>query len=232
MRDSTPHDRRLTPGDVDELIGDDPPDLQEILLDLLTHTSARVRVRAALRLAEHFQDVRAVSTLAEAMSVPDWRTRRQAARALWEIGDADAPGLIRALHFEHGRVREAIAEALELAGWIPDDVDTEVAFRIATWNWQDIVRIGEPAVPGLISVLSDPDGTVRRGAAWALGQIGDARAVPWLIQALQDSAGGLLGIGERVCDVAAEALERIGTAEAVEAVRQWRRDQASGQATT
>ncbi len=41
------------------------------------------------------------------------------------------------------------------------------------------------AVPALAAALSDPDPTVRGQAAWALGQIGDARA----IQVLRDAAG-------------------------------------------
>jgi HEAT repeat protein len=211
----------LTVEELDELIDSNLPQLQDVLVDALDHHHRAVRIHAALKLAELFHDVRAVPALAEAMRTGDRHIRKAAADVLWEIGDADTPGLIRALHFEHGPAREALVEALDLSGWFPDNVNSEIAFRILTWSWREIIAIGPPAVSGLVSALSDPDGNVRRGAAWTLGQIGDARAVPWLIKCLSDAEGGLMGINERVCDIAAEALLRIGTPEALEAVERW-----------
>jgi HEAT repeat protein len=50
-----------------------------------------------------------------------------------------------------------------------------------------MVKIGEPAVEPLIEALrDDPRGTVRSGAAKALGVIGDERAVDSLVAALED----------------------------------------------
>ena len=42
-------------------------------------------------------------------------------------------------------------------------------------------------MPALIAALKDQDPRVRRQAAWALGAIDDTRAVPGLIQALEDA---------------------------------------------
>ena len=116
------------------------------------------------------------------------------------------------------------AEALGWVGWFPDDADTEVGYRIAVRSWRGLVAMGSEAVPALVSALSDPDGNVRRGACWALGYIGDARAVPYLIEMLEDKSGDLLGIGSSVADAAAEALVRIGTREAMDAVEAWETD--------
>lgn len=222
MMDDFQVDDDLTLGALQDLVEMSHPDLQQTLADQLEHYDPEIRVFSALTLAELFQDIRAIPVLAEAMESGSHRLRRAAADMLWEIGDSNPAGLIRALHFERGTVRDAIAAALEMAGWFPDDVETEIAYCIATWDWRAIIMIGSPAVPGLLSVLSDPDGNVRRGAVWALGQIGDERAVPWLIGALDDTSGGLLGLDERVCDIAAESLVRIGTPEALDAVEAWR----------
>ena len=56
--------------------------------------------------------------------------------------------------------------------------DGEAAFALA--------RIGRPAVDFLIPALDNKDSVVRLRAAWALGQIGDARAVDPLILTLRD----------------------------------------------
>ncbi len=201
-----------------QLAEDNDPDLHATLLEGAAHPAPVVRVYSALLLAERFHDVRALPGLHEALLAWDRPTRDSAADAVWEIGDADAASLIRALHFERGTVRDAIAEALDLVGWFPDATEAEVTYRIATRGWQELVALGEEAVPGLVAALSDPDGNVRRGAVWALGHIGDPRSVPFLVEMLADTSGDLFGEGARVCDVAAEALARIGTPAALAAL--------------
>ncbi|MEM4359193.1 MAG: HEAT repeat domain-containing protein, partial [Candidatus Bilamarchaeaceae archaeon] len=67
----------------------------------------------------------------------------------------------------------------------------------------EVVAIGEPAVPALIDALKDKNEDVRYGAAIALGKIGDARAVPALIDSLNDK-------GWIVREGAAKVLGRIG----------------------
>jgi len=203
------------------------PELRDVLYEMIVHHDQRLRVFAALMLAQEYQDVKALPGLYEALQNRNRNTQKAAATAIWEIGDADTGGLIRALHFERGRVRDSIADALRLVGWFPDDPEAEVSYRIATRTWKELVTLGEQAVPGLVSALSDPDGNVRRGSIWTLGQIGDARSVPFVIEMLTDSSGNMFGIGERVCDAAAEALERIGTDDALKAVRAWQADQAA-----
>ncbi len=82
--------------------------------------------------------------------------------------------------------------------------------RIAFKDAQDeLVRIGEAAVPTLIDALKDKDCYVRRNAALPLGDIGDARAVSPLIDALKDE-------DEIVRWRAAWALRQIGDKGAAE----------------
>lgn len=72
-----------------------------------------------------------------------------------------------------------------------------------------LARIGAPAVEPLVVALGDENHDVRHAAAWALGQIGDARAVEALIAALKD--------GERsVREVAIQALGQMGDPRSVE----------------
>ena len=73
------------------------------------------------------------------------------------------------------------------------------------------------AVPALIQALQDQDVSVRYYAAYALGKIGqDAKdAVPALIQALQNDHN------VRGRDSATIALEKIGTPEALKAVKEY-----------
>jgi hypothetical protein len=75
------------------------------------------------------------------------------------------------------------------------------------------------AVEPLINALSDTNADVRSNAATALGKLGDVRAVEPLIPLLKDTDGRYI---PRVCDVVAKSLKKIGTPEALEAVRLWR----------
>ncbi len=214
--DDSPEDSAS--GTLETMIDMDHPDLQEILAEAVGHPSQSLRIQAALRLAELFQDARAMPGLAEALDAADRRTQKAAAEAIWEIGDADVSGLLRLLTHAHNPVRDRVADALDRIGWQPDDPHDEAAYYVAAHRWRACVWLGTDSVRPLLKALRDPDGNVRRGAAWALGVIGDERAVPGLIRLLDDREGGLLGIGERVCDIAAEALQRIGTPQARDAL--------------
>ncbi|GIK66169.1 MAG: hypothetical protein BroJett018_39630 [Chloroflexota bacterium] len=80
----------------------------------------------------------------------------------------------------------------------------------------------ERALSPLINACSDESSDVRGCAVRGLGQLGDPHAIPHLIPRLLDQ--GELGendMGFRIYDLAAEALRRIGTPEALEAVQQW-----------
>jgi len=119
---------------------------------------------AAVRALAQIADARAVPVLCrwlgEKRLIPE--IRQQIARALGEIGSAEAVGpLIQALRDEDESVRAAAANALG--------------------------RIGDArAVEPLIQALRDSNWRVRAAAAKALGRIGDVRAVEPLVQALGD----------------------------------------------
>lgn len=71
------------------------------------------------------------------------------------------------------------------------------------------VKLGDTIVITLIKVLQDPDWDVRETAAWALGELGDARAIDPLIEALQDA-------NKEVRRAAAKALGELGDARVID----------------
>ena len=82
-------------------------------------------------------------------------------------------------------------------------------------------EIGQPAVGPLIEVLNDTSSRGRGNAAFALGQIGDPRAVRALITALEDKS-------DSVSSSAAEALGRIGDPQAVQPLIRALEDRSGG----
>jgi HEAT repeat protein len=72
--------------------------------------------------------------------------------------------------------------------------------------------------------LNDDSCEVRFASAKALGELKSIQAVDSLIQKLDDRCGASEG---RVCDAAAESLEKIGTDKALSSVALWRKKQPS-----
>jgi len=166
------------------------------LMIALNDEKPYMRVAAADALA-CIKDPAAVTGLLEALLDKNRMIGVSAAEALGRIGSAEAvPGLLEALHHAESDVRRASAEAL---GMIKDS----------------------RAVPGLLAALHDPVSYVRRAATEALGAIGDDVAVPELVARLADESKEWWQ-NEGVSDIAVQALERIGTGQALAAVENWR----------
>ncbi len=76
---------------------------------------------------------------------------------------------------------------LREGGWQPKDNVERAWYLLGNEEWEKLVKIGDSAVEPLILALKDDDKTVRQKAAWALGKIGDARAIKPLKQARGDT---------------------------------------------
>ncbi len=177
-------------------------------------------------------DQATVQPLIQRLDDENWMVRVAVIRALAEIGGkAAVPGIGEAMIDANDLVREAAAEALGVLG-DPSAVptlglaltDPERFVRLAAV--QALGLLGDRAiVPSLAQVLHDGDDQLRWAAAEALGKLGGEEAVALLIDLLSDDTGPQWE-EKRVCDVAADALEKIGTPKAREALDQWHKSQA------
>ena len=74
------------------------------------------------------------------------------------------------------------------------DRDANVRAQAAGVVGGMLEQSGRVALEGL--VVSDPDSSVRRNAAWALGQLGNAASRAALVQASSDKSGLVRGVAK------------------------------------
>jgi HEAT repeat protein len=181
---------------------------ERALTEALGHKDAATRVAAADALGQ-VPVGRHVDALAGALADRDKGVRESAVAALGRLGSPAAiEALIAAFEGSDRELRQAAAAALQAAAWVPAD-SRQRAIRAVLRN--DVAAAeaeGAAAVAPLLVSLGAADPAVRRGAAEALGAIGDARAVGPLVSALGDQ-------DELVRGAAVGALARIGPAAAV-----------------
>jgi len=153
-------------------------------------------------------DGRVLAPLVVALKSPDWIVRMHAAKALGRIQDPGAvPSLVLLLQDKVKAVREETSTALAAIG------EAAVSSLLAALTHPEwLVRLhavealgktrSPEAVDPLLSVLfNDRDRAVREDAVRALGQIGDVRAVEFLVTAMKEPG---------LRPLAVEALGRIG----------------------
>jgi len=181
---------------------------------------AGVRGSAANALGE-LGDARAVEPLIACLKDQDWGVRVSITEALGKLGDARAvEPLIACMKDNNAKVRYGASVAL---GKLGDARATEPLITyIASLDGKSqedfirrsdaanaLVKLGKSAVEPLIPFLKDRNVDVRRGAAEALGKLGDARAVDPLIACLKDRNVSMRRI-------AATALGNLGDERAVD----------------
>ena len=203
------------------------------LIALLVDEDPLIRAAAALALAR-LRDGRAVEPLIGMLRETYPGMAQVAARALGEIGDQRAVEPLKKIHEDSDApAREAAGEALAQIADAADAGAGRIESLIARLAAGDaparkralsaLTGAAREAVEPLIGALNDASWEVRGGAAEALGEIGDPRAVEPLIAALAqpsrssphapdgDAAGEI-----RVLKAAAEALGKLGHPGAVE----------------
>ena len=158
-------------------------------------------------------DARVLTPLITALVSPDWIVRMHAAKALGRIQDPEAvTPLVPLLQDSVKAVREETSAALAAIGAaaLPSLLGalTHGEWLVRLHAVEALGKTRSPeAVSPLLSVLfNDRDRAVREDAVRALGHIGDARAVEFLVTAMKDSG---------LRPLAVEALGQIGDRRAV-----------------
>jgi len=137
----------------------------------------------------------------------------QLAKVLGSIGDKRAiPSLVRALerNGDYVAVNEALARVGDEQVVVPLTRSILRGHSNSVWALHGLSKkIGLDIVDTLIQALGSSDQEVRSAAAHALGEIGDRRAIPSLINLLDHDEAMY------VCAAAARALGEIGDRQAV-----------------
>jgi len=173
----------------------------EPLIQALKDETWGVREKAAESLGK-IKDSRAVEPLIQALKDETWGVREKAIEALSRIGKPAVAPLVEALEDEDAGVRTETARALQELRWRPKTHSNKASYLIARKDWDELVRLGRPAVGSLIKVLKDKETRVREKAARVLGEIEDVAAVESLTESLEDTES-------IVREAAQEALDKI-----------------------
>lgn len=192
------------------------------LIACLSDENEDVRSSAAEALGE-LSDNRAVEPLIACLSDEDAIVRSSAAKALnyleWrpENDEREIQYLIASQSWDALVVkRESAVEPL--IAYLSDSYH-----YVRSSAAQALGKIGDSrTIELLIACLSDNGVGVRSSVARALGEIDDPRVVEALSSLLDDKeeTDDLFDI-QRICDVAYEALQKIGTPEALKACEDW-----------
>jgi HEAT repeat protein len=136
-------------------------------------------------------DKRAVEPLINILSneKEPYELHRTVSTALGTLGDKRAvEPLFNTLNYiTNISVLKKSAEALDKLGWEPGNQKEEITYLIAQQKWDELIEIDEPAVEQLIDALDNwkyngPSPISKGYSVYALGEIGDKRAVEPLIK--------------------------------------------------
>lgn len=201
------------------------------LLGKLEDPQWRIRWAAVEALA-WIANPESVPALTRLLKDSNWTLRAAVVRALIDIGDVSAvPALIGTLKDANATVREAAVEALGILG-SPEAIPH---LAEAMSDGEPIVRLRAVMALGqiqsnevenwLLQSLKSREPILRWAAAEALTKAASSESVNELIPLLQDGFRPDWLDTRPICDLIAEALQVIGTPEALEALEKWRKSQ-------
>ena len=207
------------------------------LIILLEDPSSEIRLSVARIMGDIGQEAReGIPALVHCFKDPKWEVRSEAEKALGKIGKDAVPTLIYQLENSDQDTKILAVKSL---GRIGRDASSAIVPLIkglqdssSGVRWQSstaLRKIGEDVVPDLIQELKNPNLEVCHSAIRTLGQIGsDAEvAVPILIQLVQndDESTRRLSSTLATSSIAIEALEQIGTRQALDVVEEYNKNQ-------
>ncbi|MEX5281321.1 HEAT repeat domain-containing protein [Nitrospira tepida] len=196
------------------------------LIRLAGDRDPEVRLTAVLALGRIGAEESA-STLRERLQDNDSRVRQWSAWALGNLNRPDAlpqeqaVSLVARLGDPVQPVRLAAAQALNeldqdpgIARWLLEAFQSQESEMRKAAARALIGQVGSDALPTLIRASADQDAEVRQAVVAALGELGDARAIPPLLDRLAHDPA------DSVRAEAAFRLGKIGTADLVWPLRQ------------
>jgi HEAT repeat protein len=235
LKDKSPKVREKAAGAL-RIVGDERAVAP--LIQALKDRNAKVRKEAAGSLV--FKgDRKAVEPLIEALEDEDLAVRHAAVVSFRRIRDERAVNsLIKALKDEDWEVCSSAADVLKDMGWKPSNKSEEIAYLIATDNWDELMEtVDEEAVEVLVQALKHKNMRVRNKIVEALEKIGwepsnESEKIDYLVAT--ENWDELVKIGgEKVVEAliqalddeyfvvregAAKTLGKIGNEKAVEAL--------------
>ncbi|HZD43613.1 MAG TPA: HEAT repeat domain-containing protein, partial [Methanomicrobiales archaeon] len=135
---------------------------------------------------------RAVPNLSALLNDKSTEVRWAAAIALGELGDAAAvPALQQALQDTDKYVRYGAVLALDKLGYQPATDEERAWIHLGRQDWEELEKMGDPALAPLKRALKDKHADVRGRAVEALGKMGDPRALHVLMRSLGDENPGV-----------------------------------------
>lgn len=141
------------------------------LISALDSSNVIIRRDAAKVLGELANPI-AVDSLIVALKDEEFIVRVCAAKALGQIGGhAVINPLISAVKDYDWSVRKAAADALDKIGWKPGEDLIGVQYWIAKEDWEECIKLGEPAIVPLKEMLQDKAKDIREKATEALSRI-------------------------------------------------------------
>ena len=130
-------------------------------------------------------DQRAVSALREHLKSGPSHHQVYVVKAIQKVGgEAARDALIEALDSASHEAKRAAADALELSGWADSNEELRLRCALVREDFPTLQLLGAAAVEPLVDILRDALPNKRARAAAVLGEIGDARAIAPLSEAL------------------------------------------------
>ena len=196
-----------------------------------TAQQARDRLKKIVERPQVEQPERTTSQPADT-NADNWSQRRDNVLAMGQQPPEIAiPQLTAALTDPDSLVRVAAVQTLSI--FSTQDAAMEALFTalgdeepLVGDTASDVLRaVGRPAIPYLLRALDSENVNVRGVAIEKLGEIGDPSVIDALANRLYDEETPFLS-DQRICDLAARALEKIGTRESLHIVLRWKAEKA------
>ena len=160
---------------------------------------------AAAKALLRYNDPQAVEPLIQTLRDTEPLARAAAAETLGRLNDTKAiPPLVQLLRDVDPIVRGISVRSLNRLGWKPASAPDRVLQILAMGNLQELVAMGPEGVGHLLETLRDGTPNKQFAAVKALGQTGDQRVRPAMVEALKKKVPvvrmAALGVLERLAD--------------------------------